>query len=93
MGDIITVIISVCNHNLLLLIRGHFRNYGSSPKHLVSLTKRKNSQVGEMILCCILNYNGYYFCYISHFQNKGYVIGNLPELAMAHNKFARLVNR
>ena len=22
-------------------------------------------------------------------QNKGYVIGNLPELAMAHNKFAR----
>ena len=24
-------------------------------------------------------------------QNKGYVIGNLPELAMAHNKFARLV--
>ena len=45
-----------------------------------------------MILGCILNYSGYYFCYISYFQNKGYVIGNLPELAMAHNKFARLVN-
>lgn len=45
-----------------------------------------------MIPGCILNYNGYYFCYISYSQNKGYVIGNLPELAMAHNKFARLVN-
>ena len=57
-----------------------------------ALPSERNSQVGEMILGCILNYNGHCFCYVSHIQNKGYVIGNLPELAMAHNKFARLVN-